>query len=137
MTQAAWYAINSFILSSERQNEDLGDFAGSSDLSSNSRAKKFASFGMYNARYIQPSEIVNQYPLKLWDKAASIGAQNLPDIRAPNRIVIKPKYKKLNIQTIKLPTVTHWMDNVYTYVSIQILKQIQYLTVTTKKGTPF
>ena len=26
---------------------------------------KFASFGIYNARYIQLSEIVNQYPLKL------------------------------------------------------------------------
>lgn len=137
MTQVAWFAINSFILSSERQNEDLGDFAGSSDLSSNSRAEKFASFGMYNARYIQPSEIVNQYSLKLWDKAASTGAQNLPDIRAPNRIIIKPKYKKLNIQTIKLPTVTHWMDNVYTYGSTQVLKEIQYLTDTTKKGTPF
>lgn len=72
-----------------------------------SGAEKFASFGMYNARYIQPSEIVNQYHFKLWDKALSTGAKHLPEIRAPNRIIIQPKYQKLNIQTIKLSTMIH------------------------------
>ena len=62
-----------------------------------SGAEKFASFGIYNARYIQLSEIVNQYPLKLWDKAPRPGAKHLPGIRAPNRIIILPKYQKLNI----------------------------------------
>lgn len=51
LVQVAWHVINSSVLSSERQNEDLGDFVGFSDLSSNFKSSK----NLHHLAYIMPN----------------------------------------------------------------------------------
>lgn len=65
MAQVACYAIKFSILALKDRMKTWGTLLVPVIYQVTSGAEKFASFGIHNARYIQPSEIVNQYSLKL------------------------------------------------------------------------